>query len=154
MVREKEELMPVVDDSIIINRPRSEVFAFTADPNNIPLYSSNMIEYEQVTEGPMGVGTRDRGAVKVAGKRIDFIDEVVKFEEGERFASRSVESQVPFELDVTYEDAGDGTKVSWHQESPSFGGFFGRLADPLVNRMYAKDVHANLENLKELLEAE
>ncbi len=146
--------MPVVDDSIIINRPRSEVFSFATDPNNIPLYSSNMIEYEQVTEGPIDVGTRNRGSVKVAGKRIDFITEVVQFEEGGRLASRSVESQVPFELDVTYEDAGDGTKVSWHQESPSFGGFFRKLADPLVNRMYAKDVHSNLENLKELLEAE
>lgn len=33
-------------------------------------------------------------------------------------------------------------------------GFFGELTDPLVNRMYAKDVHSNLEKLKELLEAE
>ncbi len=146
--------MPVVDDSININRPRSEVFAFATDPENIPLYSSNLIEFEQVTEGPVGKGTRNRGSVKVAGKRIDFTVEVVEFDDGRRLASRSVESPIPFELDVTYEDADDGTRVSWHQESPGFKGFFGKLADPLVNRMYAKDVRSNLENLKELLEAE
>ncbi len=146
--------MPVVDDSININRSRSEVFAFATDPENIPLYSSNLIEFEQVTEGPVGKGTRNRGSVKVAGKRIDFIAEVVEFDDGRRVASRSVESPIPFELDVTYEDADDGTRVSWHQESPGFKGFFGKLADPLVNRMYAKDVRSNLEKLKELLEAE
>ena len=146
--------MPVVDDSININRPRSEVFAFATDPENIPLYSSNLIEFEQVTEGPVGKGTRNRGSVKVAGKRIDFTVEVVEFDEGRRLASRSVESPIPFELDVSYEDADGGTRVSWHQESPGFKGFFGKLTDPLVNRMYAKDVRSNLEKLKDLLEAD
>jgi hypothetical protein len=32
------------------------------------------------------------------------------------------------------------------------GGFFGKLADPLVTRMYAKDVKSNLEKLKDLVE--
>ena len=146
--------MPVVDDSIIINRPRNVVFAFATDPESIPLYSSNLIEFEQVTEGPVGKGTRNRGSVKVAGKRIDFLSEVVEFEEGGRLGSRSIESPIPFELDLTYEDAEGGTKVSWHQESPGFGGFFGKLTDPLVNRMYAKDVRSNLEKLKEILEDE
>ena len=146
--------MPVVDDSIMINRPRGEVFAFAIDPENIPVYSSNLIEFEQVTEGPVGKGTRNRGSVKVVGKRIDFTVEVVDFNDGHRVASRSIESPIPFELDVTYEDTAGGTKVSWHQESPGFGGFFGKLTDPLVNRMYAKDVRSNLEKLKELLEAD
>lgn len=146
--------MPVVDDSIVINRPRSEVFTFATDPENIPLYSSNLIEFEQVSEGPLGIGTQNRGSVKVAGKRIDFLTEVVEFDDGRRWASRSIESPVPFELDITYEDADGGTRISWHQEMPGFGGFFGKLTDPVVNRMYSKDVHSNLEKLKELLEAE
>ena len=59
--------MPVVDDSININRPRSEVFAFATDPENIPLYSSNLIEFEQVTEGPVAKGTRNRVRSKWLG---------------------------------------------------------------------------------------
>jgi uncharacterized membrane protein len=146
--------MPAVEDSIIINRSRSDVFAFATDPKNVPLFSSNLIEFEQITEGPVGTGTRNRGSVKVAGRRIDFVTEVVEFEEGEMMASRSIESPVPFELKITYEDAEGGTKVSWHQESPGFKGFFGKLADPLVNRMYAKDVRSNLEKLQDILESD
>ncbi|HLF60114.1 MAG TPA: SRPBCC family protein [Acidimicrobiia bacterium] len=146
--------MPIVDESIIINRPRTQVFAFAADPENVPLYSSNLIEFKQLTPGPVQKGTQDAGAVKVAGKRIDWTTEIVEFEEDRRSVSRSIDSPIAFEIDLTYEDVEGGTKVLWHQESDSFGGFFGKLADPLVNRMYAKDVRSNLEKLKELLEAE
>lgn len=146
--------MLIVDESIIIKRPRDEVFAFAIDPANVPLFSSNLIEYRQLTPGPVQKGTRDAGAVKVAGKRIDWTTEVVEFEEGRRWGVRSVESPIAFEMDLRYEDAEDGTEIRWHQESETFGGFFGKLAEPLVNRMYAKDVRSNLEKLKELLEAE
>ena len=44
--------------------------------------------------------------------------------------------------------------MTWHQESETYGGFFGKLADPLVTRMYAKDVRSNLEKMKELVEAQ
>lgn len=42
--------------------------------------------------------------------------------------------------------------MTWHQESETFRGFFGMLADPLVTRIYAKDVRSNLEKLTELLD--
>lgn len=146
--------MPVVDESIVIDRGRREVFEFATDPENVPLYSSNMISFEQLTEGPVGEGTRNHGKVRVAGRTIEWTTEVTEFEQDRRFSSRSVESAVGFELDVTYEDADGGTKVTWHQESETYGGFFGKLADPLVTRMYAKDVRSNLEKLKELVEAQ
>ena len=146
--------MPIVEESVVINRPRDQVFAFATDPANALLWNSNLIEFERLTPGPLQKGTQDRGAVRVAGQRLDWTAEVIEFEEGRRVASRSTEAPMPFEIEATYEDVGDGTKVTWHQESDTFGGFFGKLADPLVTRMYAKDLRSNLENLKELLEAE
>lgn len=146
--------MPVIDESIVIDRGRSEVFAFATDPENVPLFNSNMISFEQMTEGPVGQGTRNHGMVRVAGRTIEWTTEVTEFEQDRRLMSRSVESPVDFELDINYEDADGGTKVTWHQESETYGGFFGKLADPLVTRMYAKDVRSNLAKLKELVEAQ
>ena len=146
--------MPVVDDSIIINRPRDQVFAYAVDPTNVPLYSSSLIEFKQVTPGPVQKGTRNEGAIKVAGKRIDFTNEVVEFEEGRHWLARTIDSPFPVDLEVTYEDVESGTKVTWHEEAEGLGSFFGKLADPLVARMRAKDVRSNLAQLKELLEAE
>jgi hypothetical protein len=62
--------MPVIDESIVIDRGRSEVFDFANDPENVPLYNSNMTSYEQLTNGPVGLDTRNRGMVRVAGRTI------------------------------------------------------------------------------------
>lgn len=145
--------MPVVDDSIVIERPRQEVWDFATDPDNIMLTSSNLVEFEQLTDGPVGERTRFRGVVKVAGKKIEWTSEVTKFDAPSTFAQRSIQSAIPFAIEVTYEDADGGTRMSWHQELESFGGFFGKLSEPIVTKMYAKDVRANLERTKELLEA-
>ena len=98
--------MPEVEESVVIDRPRDQVFAFATDPTNVPLYNSNLIEFERLTPGPLKKGTQDRGAIKVAGKRMDWTAEAVEFEEGRRVAFRSIEAPVPFELKTTYEDVG------------------------------------------------
>lgn len=145
--------MPVVEETILIKRKPEEVFDFATDPANVPLYSSNLIEFEQTSPGPVQKGTTNRGVVKVAGKRIEWTSEITEFERGKRWASRSITSPMAWQIEVKYEeDAGD-TLVHWRQEADSYGGFFGKLADPLVTRMYAKDVKSNLEKLKELLES-
>jgi uncharacterized membrane protein len=102
--------MPVIDESIVIDRGRSEVFDFANDPENVPLYNSNMTSYEQLTNGPVGLDTRNRGMVRVAGRTIEWTTEVTEFEQGRRLTSRSVESPVGFELDIKLEDTDGGTK--------------------------------------------
>lgn len=147
--------MPIVDDSIEIDRPRDEVFAFVDDPANTVLTSSNVLEYEQQGEGPRGKGTRHRGVVKVAGRRIAFVDEIVEYQPGERLTLRSVEApmKMHWTLEFRLEDAGEGrTRLVFHQDTPSLGGFFGKLSDGLVVKMYAKDVRSNLENTKAMIE--
>ncbi|MDH3540781.1 MAG: SRPBCC family protein [Acidimicrobiia bacterium] len=145
--------MPVVEEKILIKRPRDEVFAFATDPANVPLYSSNLVEFEKTSDGPVGKGTTYRGVVKVAGRSLKWTSEVAEFDQGRRFVNRSVESPMAWEMQVSYEDDSGDTLVYWRQETDGYGGFFGKLTDPLVTRMYAKDVKSNLEKLKELLES-
>ena len=145
--------MPDVTESIIIDRPRQEVWDFLQDPENIRLTNSNLQEYEQVGDGEIQKGTRFRGVVRIAGRSLEWANEVTELKEPSSFHTRSVESAIDFTYDTELEDAGDGTKVTVHQEIGSFGGFFGKLADPLVVRMYRKDVRSNLENMKEVLES-
>jgi uncharacterized membrane protein len=145
--------MPVVEETILIKRPRDEVFDFATNPENVPLYSSNLIEFQKTSDGPVDKGTTYRGEVKVAGRTITWTSEVAEYEQGRRFVNRSVTSPIAWEVTVTYEDDAGDTLVHWRQEADSYGGFFGKLADALVTRMYAKDVRSNLEKLKELLEA-
>lgn len=148
--------MPTIHETITIDRPRDEVWDFMSDPDNIPVYNSNISEFAQESPGERAKGTRDRGTVRVAGKRLDFVTEITEYEPGVRQVTRSVEApmDMAWTLEMSMEDAGEGrTTVTFHQEVDQLGGFFGKLGDALVTRMYSKDVRANLEKAKEILEA-
>ena len=144
--------MPTIEESIVIDRPRDQVFAFATAPENLTQYSSNLVEYEQQSDGERGKGTIDRGTVRVAGKKFDFTAEITEWQPAQRVVSRSVESPMDWELSQTFTDEGGGTKVTFHQEVPDMKGFFGKLGDAVVTKMYTRDVRSNLESLKILLE--
>jgi uncharacterized membrane protein len=144
--------MLTVEESIVIDKPRPEVFDFFSDPEKVAVYSSNLVDYEVVSGNPREVGCKSRFAVKVVGVRLDYTDELVEFVENERTKLESRDGKIPYSITLTFSDEGSGTKVSWLQESESLGGVF-KLADGLVLKMYSRDVRSNLENAKTLLEA-
>ena len=144
--------MLTVEESIVIDRPREEVWGFFIDPDNVPVYCSNIVEYTLLDGDRDKVGRTCQGAAKVAGRRVEFKDEIVEMEEGRRSKLVSEDATIPYSLELRYADEGTGTKVTWHQEMESLKGFF-KFADPIVLRMYGRDVRANLENAKTILES-
>jgi uncharacterized protein YndB with AHSA1/START domain len=146
--------MPTIEESTEIARPRAEVFAYATDPDNITVWQSNVQDYAQESAGERDKGARDRGVVRVAGKKIEFTQEVAEWAPPTRSVMRSLDAPMSWELEMRFEELGPSrTRVTMHQEAGELGGFFGRLGDALVTRMYSRDVRSNLENLKELLES-
>lgn len=145
--------MPTVDESIVINRPRNEVYDFAQAAENQTLFQSNMVAFDR-PEGPMEAGMKMEGATRVAGKKVEWTSEAIEVVPNEKVVMRSIEAPMDFEIIWRYEDAGEGrTKVIFHQEVPAIGGFFGKLGDAVVTKMYSHDVKSNLAKMKELLEA-
>lgn len=144
--------MLTVEESIVINKPRMEVWEFFTDPDNVPVYSSNIVEYELVSGGKDEPGRVCRGVVKVAGRRLELTDELVEVERGRSGKLVSKEATIPYMLSLHYEDEGEGTKVLWHQEVESLKGYF-KFADPIVMKLYSRDVRSNLEKAKTILES-
>jgi carbon monoxide dehydrogenase subunit G len=132
-----------VEESIVINKPRLEVWEFMTDPANVPVYSSNVVEYELVSGEKQEVGRICRWVVKVAGRRLEMTDEMVEVERGRGGKYKSKDATIPYSLSVHCEDEGEGTKVTWHQEMESLKGFF-KFADPIVLKLYAHDVRSYL----------
>jgi hypothetical protein len=146
--------MPTIEESIEIARPCADVFAYATDPDRTTVYQSNVVEYGQETAGERDEGARDRGVVRVAGKRIEFTQEVAEWAPPKRAVLRSLDAPMTWEFEMRFEELGPSrTRVTFHQEVGELGGFFGKLGDALVTRMYSRDVRSNLENLKELLES-
>ncbi len=144
--------MPTVEENIHIAKPAQEVFDYLADPESPAKWDSSVLEYEQLGDGPLGVGTRTRGRSKVLGRKFDWTAEVVEFEPPRRIVSRSVESPFDFTLTLTLQPEGDGTRFTWRVDSASgLGGIFGKITDPLVQKAHARAMRANLETLVDIL---
>ncbi len=143
--------MLTVDESIVIEKPRADVFDFFATPENVPVYSSNLVDYEVVEGGPREVGRKARFAVKVVGVRLDYTDELVELVDNETLSTASRDGRIPYSIRLSFNDEAGGTRVGWHQEVESLGGVF-KFADSMVMKMYGRDVRSNLEKAKTLLE--
>ena len=146
--------MPLVEESVVIDLPRDEVFASMLNPENIRIWATNMIDYELSAAAPGQQGTKVRVKMKVAGKVIEGTGEVIEVEEGRRIKSRIVDSPISAQVETRFEGDDGDTKLTqrWELEIPE--GFFGELDDSLVARLYATDLRSNFEKLKVLLESQ
>lgn len=144
--------MPVVEESVFINRPPEEVFEFLIRTEKIPVWDSSVIRAEQIGDGPFGHGTRSKGTSKILGKQFDWVTENVHFDPPKKTVIRSVEGKFDFIISNVLEPEASGTRLTYRVEVDSgMGGFFGKLADPLVQKSHTRTVQANLETLADLL---
>ena len=60
-----------VEGEIVIDRPAEEVFDFVADERNEPRYNPKMRRAEQISDGPIGVGTRFEAELVSMGRAIE-----------------------------------------------------------------------------------
>lgn len=136
---------------VVINRSAEEIGEWLDNVDNWAVWQSALIDAEKTSEGPMGVGSTFRGTSHFLGRQIGWTSEYLEYTP---MSSRLKILAGPITIDqtMTFKPVEGGTKVTLVGEGES-GGFF-RLAEPLVARMYARDMQANLERLKDILEAQ
>lgn len=137
-------------NTVIIERPRAEVFAFLAEFENIPRWNYAISGTRKVSEGPVGIGSRYR-QTRTLPRRGDETFEVVEFEPRRRLAVRG--DIGPFTGTVRYllEESGEGTRVDNEADLRARGPL--RLVESLTARQVKSAVAANLDVLKHLLES-
>ncbi len=144
--------MTKLEQSVVINRPIEEVFAFVADIEKSPQWMSELVEAKQTSEGPVGVGTTFSAVATPLGRRAESTQEVTEYEPSSKFAIKSTSGPVASEDEYTFESVAGGTKVT-RVVNAEMAGFF-KLAEPLVVRMMGRQFKTNFAHLKDLLEAQ
>ena len=137
---------------IVINRPIEEVFAFVSNSENLPRWRSTSLEVKKTSEGPLGVGSTFKGRFTFLGRQFDGNVVVTAHEPNRVFVSKMAEGPFPLETGYTLEPVENGTHVTFVVEGEP-GGFF-KLAEPLVVSMARRVYTTDLQNLKEMLEAQ
>ena len=138
-------------ESIVVERPIEEVFAYLTDPETLPEWQTTVLAVRLETDGPMGPGSRIEETRKFLGRRLDVTMEVLEYDAPQRFALRSRSGPVPLEVTNSLREEGEGTRIDTVIEGEP-GGFF-RLAETLVARAVERELRSNLETLKDVLES-
>ena len=145
-----------IEQSIVIDRPRAEVFAYLADRRHDPVWMGSVVESEWLDgEASPSVGRRGRMALKVFGRRTETVDEVSEFVPGERIAHRTVQGTFRLNTACLTAAEGTGTRATVVAEGESFvEGRLGRFADPLIAGVMRRSFKTDLRRLKRILESE
>ena len=142
-----------IEESVEINRPPEEVFDYVANPENFPEWSSIVLEVQKEGQGQPKEGDRFTTVAKFLGRRFETPLEVAAYQPPRLHSNKSTGGPIQQEWTRTFEEtAGGGTRLTQVVEGEP-GGFF-RLVGPLLERAGRRQFRADLENLKDLLEAQ
>jgi uncharacterized membrane protein len=136
---------------IVIDRPREDVAAFVIDNRNDPTWIGGISESELLGEGPVMEGSRVRRVASFLGKRIEYVNEVVRLEPATALEMRSVKSPFPMRITYTFADAPGGTETSVRVQGEP-GGLY-RAGGPLMKRAVQRSIDRDVEALKRTLES-
>jgi len=134
-----------------IARPRGDVAAFAADPDNATRWYDNIESVRWETPRPLAVGSRLAFVARFLGRTLSYTYEVREHVPGERFVMST--SEGPFPMETTYEwsDADGSTLMRLRNRGEPSG--FANIAAPLIARAMRRANRKDLDNLKEILEA-
>jgi Polyketide cyclase / dehydrase and lipid transport len=140
-----------VQTTIEIERSRTEVAAYAADPENATAWYQNIKAVEWESGPPLAVGSRIRFVAQMLGRTLAYTYEVTIFEPGERLQMRT--SQGPFPMETTYTWA-DGPPGSTRMTLRNRGepGGLGRVAAPVMAAAMRRANTKDLRLLKTILE--
>jgi carbon monoxide dehydrogenase subunit G len=139
-----------LDLGILIDRPVKDVFAFVADPNNMPKWNSAVVSLEQITPGDVGVGTKFKSVCEMMGRRIEGEMQVTAYEPDTKCGFQVNAGPMQVDITLSFKTVGTGTKVSLNaQGNPA--GFF-KIAEGMMTGRVKSMMEENLARLKSQLE--
>jgi hypothetical protein len=134
-----------------IPRPRSEVAAYAADPDNVTSWYSNIKAVEWETPRPLAIGSRLAFIATFLGRRLSYTYEVRELVHGERLVMSTAQGPFPMETTYTWHDAGDSaTRMTLRNCGEPSG--FQKIAAPVMAAAMRRAMTKDLERLRTILE--
>ena len=129
--------------------PVPEVAAYVHDPANEPKWIGGISSSEPLTAEPIAVGSRVKRRATFAGRKIEYMTEVVALDEDARLLMKADQ---PFPMTIEYQFAGaeGGTVFTQRMQGgpTGFAGIFSPLTAIMVKNMVKRD----MQRLKRILE--
>jgi hypothetical protein len=134
-----------------IARPRPEVAAYAADPDNATSWYENIESVEWETPRPLAVGSRIAFVARFLGRTLAYTYKITELAKDERLVMSTEQGPFPMETTYTWEETSEGgTRMTLRNRGKPAG--FKLLAAPLMSRAMARANRKDLRRLKQILE--
>jgi uncharacterized protein YndB with AHSA1/START domain len=138
--------------SVVINRPVEQVFAFVSDLENDPPWS-RAAELCRISPGPVGVGTTFRQRDRLLGRRLELTLQVVDYEPNHKVTLQTTSRGLSFAGTRMVEPVGQGATRVTFVGGGRAGGVW-RPVEPLLAAVGGRRLRTQLGRLKRLLESQ
>ena len=133
-----------------ISRSPDDVYAFLADPSNLPSWQEEVHEVRGASGEPLPTGATFTEVRSFLGKRIESILEVTASIPGREFSLQSRSGPIRFSVRHLLEPAKTGTRVRLEGEADP-GRLFG-VAGPFLRKAIERRTRSDFERLKRVLD--
>lgn len=137
--------------TIEIERPVEEVFAYLTDPSKLPEWDPRIVDVEQLTDGPMRVGTRFRETRTMLGRKVSQVVEVTEYDPPRLFTLRIEEGPIGLDARNVLEAVDGKTRLRFEGSGKLRGA--ARVAQPIAAALLKRQMQAHYERVREQLEA-
>jgi uncharacterized membrane protein len=145
--------MSEIRESVEINRPPEEVFAYLDDVERHGEWQEDIVGVERVTEEPIRQGSRVRETRHVPGGNRTMTYEVTEHDPPRQSSFRVLDGPIRAVGTISVEPAGDGTKsrvtIAVDFEGHGIGG---KLLLPVARSQARKRVPQSQAKMKQVLE--
>ena len=141
--------------SIVINKPVEQVWKFLTDFQNTPKWDVGVLETRQTSQGSAGLGTTFQNIGPFLGRNSMREFKVTEYEPNQKVTVTLITSTKLIrkaQVSYLFEPTMSGTKVT-STGSLELAPLF-RLIQPLLFQRARKDTQGDLNNLKQLIEAD
>jgi uncharacterized membrane protein len=135
--------------TIHLDRPVEQVFAFLMDTGKLPMWQSNLIKNEPLTQGPLRLGSRFIEVRRIGRKESEIQAEITAFEANKRFETKTL-TKPQVTVSYSFEAKNGGTQLK-HKFIMLTSGLT-RLLEPMIASSIKKESEADFETLKRILE--
>ena len=139
-----------LDYDTTINRPLKDVFVFASNPNNVAKWNSAVVSIQQVTPGPVDVGTKFKAVGEMMGRQLEGELQVQVYEPSSKCGFQLNVGPMQMNMTMSFESVGTGTKLNLNIQGNPAGVF--KLAEPVMAGQLKSLMEGNFVKLKSLLE--
>jgi uncharacterized protein YndB with AHSA1/START domain len=140
--------------AIDLTRPPGEVFAFIAEPRNMPRWYDAVDHVAQTTAGPHSIGARYDVTRSLPGGQVHNDVEITEHTPNRLVTLESRAGPTPFRYRYELQPNGPGTHLTLDGRISS-AGLSGPIArvDSLATQLFKRGMKQNLGELKRIIEA-